>query len=56
MKLVVPNLPVLNKENPQLGEALKAVESSVNRIAPPTVGNKVAPPPTTVADPTRRPG
>jgi hypothetical protein len=56
MSLVTPNLPVINKKDPQLGEALKAVEKFVNLNVVPVEGNKVAPPPTSIADPTKRPG
>ena len=56
MNLTVPNLPVINKENPKLGEALKAVEASVNLNVTPKTGNKVICIPTSIVDPTQRPG
>jgi len=56
MSLNIPNLPVLTKENAKLGEALKAVEKFVNLNVVPVEGNRVAPPPTSIADPSTRPG
>ena len=56
MSLVVPNLPTLNKKDPQLGEALKAVQSFVNLNVAPAVGNKVPAPPTDIVNPANRPG
>jgi len=56
MNLTIPNLPVITKTDPKVGEALKAVEASVNLNVTPKAGNKVTCIPTSVVDPTQRPG
>ena len=56
MHLNIPNLPLINKRDPHLSEALDAVQKFVNANVAPPGGNKVAPPPASIADPTRRPG
>jgi hypothetical protein len=56
VKLVMPNLPVLNKESPKLGEALKVAQAFINRNTVSGTGNRVAPPPLRIVNPTVRPG
>ena len=55
-QLTIPNKPIITRVDPKLGEALTAVETYVNENLNATPGNAKAAPPTTLANPTQRPG
>jgi len=58
IRLTIPNLPIVVKCDPKLGEALKAVEAYINTTTVPDgqilrpSGNQVAAPPSDLVNPT----
>ena len=53
-KLTVQNIPLIAQASPQLGEALKQMQTYVNQNTNPTAGNKQSPP--SFINPMRPPG
>ena len=44
MSLQIPNLPLINKQNPYVAEALQKVQTYVTANVVPVAGNKRTPP------------
>lgn len=51
MALTLPNLDEIAKKDPKLGEALQQVKTYVNQNVTPVAGNKLAPPPKGLVNP-----
>jgi len=44
MALTIPNLPKIQKEHPEIGEALKTIQTNITQNVTPVQGNRLAPP------------
>lgn len=55
-QLIIPNKPIITRNDPKLGEALTAVQTFVNGNLNATPGNAKAAPPSTLVNPMLRPG
>lgn len=55
MALAIPNLDNLTEDNPRLGEALKMVQNYTNQNVTAVPGNKIPPPPKSLANPSGKP-
>lgn len=44
MAITIPNLPKIQKEHPEIGEAMKTIQTTINQSVVPVPGNRLAPP------------